>query len=117
MATIGPGDRPQLLPVWFIWLEETFYFVVPQGSEQYENLRHNQQVSISLPDVEKVVILEGEAHVCDRQTTDDMAAYFYNKYEFDYTSDPDYRWFLVSVVPSRILAWGDGYEDEGPVVK
>lgn len=117
MATVGRDQKPQLLPVWFIWLEEIFYFVVAQGSEQYENLRHNQQVTVSMPDIKKVIIIEGVAEICDRQTTEEMADYFYNKYEFDYTQDQEFTWYLVAVEPTRILSWGDGFDEEGVVVK
>lgn len=116
MATITPSDTPHLLPVWFVWMEKTFYFVVAQGSEQFENLRRNQNVAITLPDAEKVIIIEGEAHTCDRHKTAEMADHFYHKYEFDYTQDDEYKWYLVALEPTRVLAWGDGHDEDGVVV-
>ena len=113
VSTVRADDSPHLLPVWFVWLENNFYFVTPTHSEQYENLKGNQKVSITLPDPDRVIMIEGEAHASSRTTIDKLAEYFYNKYEFDFTQDPEIEWRLVEVTPSRMLAWGDGFEHEG----
>ncbi|MDJ0752390.1 MAG: pyridoxamine 5'-phosphate oxidase family protein [Ardenticatenaceae bacterium] len=113
VGTVRDDDTPHLLPVWFVWLDNTFYFVVATESEQFNNLRGNQAVSVVLPDPDRVIMIEGEAHASDRKTTDQLADYFYNKYEFDFTQDPEIDWRLVEVTPTRVLAWGDGYDHEG----
>ena len=113
VATMRPSLAPHLVPVWFVWSERIFYFVVATDSEQFENLRGNQKVAITLPDAEKVVIIEGEAHASNRATSQKMANFFYNKYEFDYTQDREVSWRLVEVTPERILAWGDGFDELG----
>lgn len=113
LVTVRPDDSPQMFPTWFVWLEEKLYFVVAKSSQQYENLRANQDVSVALPDAEKGVVVEGEAHASDRQTREVLADYFYNKYEFDFTADPEIDWQLVEVTPSSILSWGDGFDHEG----
>ena len=66
-----------------------------------------------LPDTGSVVIIEGEAHGVGRARTEEMAEYFYNKYEWDFRYDESMDWKLVEVTPHRILAWGDGYDEEG----
>ncbi len=113
VSTVRPDNSPHLLPVWFVWLDNIFYFVVPTHSEQYENLKLNQRVSISLPDPERVIMIEGEAHASSRTASEKLSEYFFNKYEFDFTRDPEIEWRLVEVTPSRLLAWGDGYDHEG----
>lgn len=113
VATVRPNDTPHLQPAWFVWLEEKLYFVVDSRSEQFQNLRGNQSVSLTLPDAESVILIEGEAHTSDRVTRDTLADYFYNKYEFDFTQDRAYDWKLVEVTPHQIFAWGDGYDQEG----
>lgn len=112
LVIIRPDTTPHLLPTWFIWLENHLYFVVDTNSEQFQSLRLNQQVAISLPDTERGIVIEGEAHASDRQTTQVLAEYFYNKYEFDFTQDPDIRWRLVEVTPRKILSWGDGFDQK-----
>lgn len=113
LVTVRPDGSPQMFPTWFVWLEEKLYFVVSKGSQQFENLRHNQSVTISLPDAEKGVVIEGSAHTGDRQTSEILADYFYNKYGFDYSADKQFDWRLIEVTPTQILAWGDGHDEEG----
>ena len=71
----------------------------------------NQSVTLSLPDTESVVIIEGEAHVADRGTVDVLGDYFYHKYEWDFRYDDSVTWRLIEVTPFKILAWGDGYDE------
>ena len=59
------------------------------------------------------VVLEGEAHAADRATTDTLAEYFYHKYEWAFRYDEAEEWRLVEITPDKILAWGDGYDEEG----
>jgi hypothetical protein len=60
-----------------------------------------------------VIIIEGEAHASDRATTETMADYFFNKYEWDFRYDESMDWRLVEVTPHRIMAWGDQFDSEG----
>ncbi len=113
LVTVRPDDSPQLFPTWFVWLEEKLYFVLNGAGEQFESLRLNQKVAVSLPDADQGIVIEGEAHTSDRQTIEVLADYFYNKYEFDFTQDKEIRWRLIEVTPVQILAWGDGYDEEG----
>ena len=83
------------------------------NNESFANLRGNQLISLALPDTGSVVIIEGEAHAADRATTETLAEYFYNKYEWDFRYDTAADWRLVEVTPHKILAWGDGHDKEG----
>lgn len=113
MATVRGDGRPHLAPVWFVWLGETLYFVTPKNSQKFANLRGNQNLALALPDTGSVIIIEGEAHVADRATTETLAEYFYNKYEWDFRYDEAADWRLVEVTPHKILAWGDGFDGHG----
>ncbi|MCP4356977.1 MAG: hypothetical protein GY796_03035 [Chloroflexi bacterium] len=112
LATVRHDGRPHLAPLWFIWLEGMLYICTPPDTQKYANLIHSQMVSLALPDPDKVIIIEGEAHVADRQTVEFLADQFYYKYEWDFRYDEDnYR--LIEITPHKILAWGDGYDAEG----
>ena len=87
LVTVRPDDNPQMFPTWFVWLENKLYFVVATNSQQFENLRHNQGVSLALTDAERGVVIEGQAHASDRKAIAILADYFYNKYEFDFSQD------------------------------
>jgi hypothetical protein len=96
-----------------VWLDDKIYVATGMETQKFANLRNNQSVTLSLPDTTQVIIIEGEAHVADYQTTDNLAEYFYNKYEWDFRYDESMKWRLIEVTPYRILAWGDGYDQEG----
>lgn len=113
IATVRPDGRPHLTPVWFVWLDEKLYFATDSESRKFLNLHHNQNVSLALPDTSNVLIIEGEAHGVGRGRTEELADYFYNKYEWDFRYDETRDSRLVEVTPHQILAWGDGFDDDG----
>jgi general stress protein 26 len=113
IATVRTDGRPHLTPVWYIWLDDQIYFATGTDTQKFANLYGNQKVALALPDVDNVIILEGDAHAADRKLTDKLGEYFYHKYEWDFRYDDSADWRLVVVSPSKILAWGDGYDQEG----
>ncbi|MGD2049152.1 MAG: pyridoxamine 5'-phosphate oxidase family protein [Chloroflexota bacterium] len=113
IVTVRSDGRPHMTPVWYVWLNERIYIATGTDTQKFTNLRTNQAVALALPDTDSVLILEGEAHAADRQTTDKLGEYFFNKYEWDFRYDEDADWRLVEITPHRILAWGDGFEHEG----
>ena len=102
-----------MVPVWFVWLEGKIYISTGTHTQKYINMYGNQNVSLALPNTEKVVIIEGEAHVANRETTNILADYFYHKYEWDFRYDDSAEWKLIEITPYKILAWGDNYDQEG----
>jgi general stress protein 26 len=113
IATVRHDGRPHLTPVWFVWLGGQIYVAIGTESQKFANLRSNQTVALALPDTGNVIILEGEAHAADRDTSDKLADYFYHKYEWDFRYDDASNWRLIEITPTKILTWGDGFEDEG----
>lgn len=113
IVTVRRDGRPHMTPVWYVWLNDRVYIATGTDTQKFSNLHANQAVALALPDPESVLILEGEAHAADRNTTDKLGEYFFNKYEWDFRYDEDADWRLVEITPHRILAWGDGFEGEG----
>ena len=113
LATVRYDGRPHLSPLWFIWLEEKIYVCTGAGTQKFANLRGNQSVALALPDPLNVIVIEGEAHVAPRADIDKLADYFFNKYEWDFRYDDSAKWQLIQITPMKILAWGDGYDNEG----
>ncbi|MFN2104239.1 MAG: pyridoxamine 5'-phosphate oxidase family protein [Candidatus Promineifilaceae bacterium] len=111
MATVRHDGRPHLTPMWFVWLNEKIYVSTPSQAQKFINMRHNQSVALSLTDALNVIIIEGEAHVADRALIDELADYFFNKYEWDFRYDDSAKWQLVEITPLKILAWGDGFDE------
>ncbi|MCK5921863.1 MAG: pyridoxamine 5'-phosphate oxidase family protein [Methylococcales bacterium] len=113
ISTVRYDGRPHLVPIWFIWLDDKIYVCTGSKTQKFTNLRNNQNVTLSLPDTSNVLIIEGEAHVADRQLIDKLAEYFYNKYEWDFRYDESANWSLIEITPFKILAWGDGHDANG----
>ena len=113
LSTVRRDGQPHMVPVYFIWLDQKIYIATSSYSQKYNNLRYNQNVSLALADSFNVVILEGEAHAAKRDTVEQIAEYFRHKYEWDFTKDKSDDWRLVEVTVQKILAWGDGYDEEG----
>ncbi len=114
IVTVRTDGRPHMTPVWYIWLDDQIYFATGTDTQKFANLRHNQKVALALPDADSVIILEGEAHAADdRKMIDKLGEYFYHKYEWDFRYDDSAEWRLVVITLNKILAWGDGYDQEG----
>ena len=113
ITTVRGDGRPHMTPVWYVWLEERIYIAIGVDSQKFRNLRGNQSVALALPDTEKVIILEGEAHVAERRVAEKLGQHFFDKYEWDFRYDDSDDWRLVEISIDRILAWGDEYDQEG----
>lgn len=112
LASVRYDGRPHLVPVWFVYLDRKFYFATGTETQKWTNLLSNQTVSLALPDANKVVMIEGEAHAVGHQVTQELADHFYNKYEWDFREDESASWRVVEVTPHKVLAWGDGHEEK-----
>lgn len=113
IATVRGDGRPHLTPVWFVWLDDKVFIATGTETQKFSNLRGNQSVTLAIPDPDQVIIIEGEAHAADRESTGKLGEYFFNKYEWDFRYDETADWRLVEITPHKILAWGDGFDDEG----
>jgi pyridoxine/pyridoxamine 5'-phosphate oxidase len=113
IATVRDDGRPHLTPVWYVWLDDRVFIAIGASSVKFANLHLNRNVSLALPDTDRVIILEGLAQVAEERLSDKLAEYFFNKYEWDFRYDDTADWRLVEIHPGKILAWGDGYDHEG----
>jgi nitroimidazol reductase NimA-like FMN-containing flavoprotein (pyridoxamine 5'-phosphate oxidase superfamily) len=72
IATVRPGGRPHVTPVWGVWLGGALYFDGNPTTRWGRNLTANPALSIHLESAEDVVILEGVVE--DLSTDADLAA-------------------------------------------
>ena len=61
LATTRPDGRPHVMPVWGVWLDETFYFSTGPTTVNGRNLVANHAIAVHLESGEDAVILEGRA--------------------------------------------------------
>lgn len=105
MATSRPSGRPHLVPVWFVWLNDSFYVAVQPDSVKARNLRHNQLLSLALEDGSNVLICEGAATPIERPYPQLVREAFDDKYDWQLASEQDYT-LLLRITPRKWLTWG-----------
>ena len=70
ISTVFQDGRPHVVPVWGIWFKNRVHF---QGSLQTawgQNILKNPNIAVHLPDADKVVIIEGTAHIIEDDEID-----------------------------------------------
>jgi hypothetical protein len=61
LATVCPDGRPHVMPVWTVWVDNTFSFVAGVTAPQRENLAHNAHCVIAVASSGLDLVVEGEA--------------------------------------------------------
>lgn len=59
VGTVGPDERPHVVPVWGVWVDGTLYFGGGPDTRWSRNLAANPQVTVHLESGDDVVIVEG----------------------------------------------------------
>lgn len=94
LSTTWPDGKPHCMPVWGIWLEDTFWFSTGRLSRKARNLTANPQCVVSSDHAKGVVVLEGEAaRIQDAKMWKRFAKAYEAKYKFDmsgYSEEPMY---------------------------
>ncbi len=104
VATVRADTRPHLVPVWFAWHNEKVYFCIQCESVKARNLQKNPQIALSLEDGSKVVICEGTTTLIPSPWSEEIAAIFQKKYDWNIYTDEEYN-CLLEVTPKKWLTW------------
>src|SRR5882762_2085546 len=84
IATVHPSNRPHVMPVWGVWVEDAFYFSTGRKSRKGRNLAANPACTVTNDDGEESVIVEGSAEdVKDPAALERVAAAYKKKYKMD----------------------------------
>jgi nitroimidazol reductase NimA-like FMN-containing flavoprotein (pyridoxamine 5'-phosphate oxidase superfamily) len=46
LATIGPGNRPHAMPVWYLYEDRTFIVLTGRGSQKQRNIERCPDVTL-----------------------------------------------------------------------
>src|SRR5205085_325868 len=63
LATVTPGGRPHLMPVWAVWTGEVLWFSSSLRSVKARNIAAGSAVSIATEDPYEPVVVEGTAEI------------------------------------------------------
>jgi PPOX class probable F420-dependent enzyme len=85
LATVWPGGRPHVTPVWGVWRDDALWFSCSRSSRKARNLDRNPAVVATTDDASDPVVVEGHAAVVDDRIA--IAAFAESadaKYETEY---------------------------------
>ena len=70
VSTTRPDGRPHAVPVWGVWLDETFYHGGGPDTRKARNLDQNPALVVHLESGDEVVIIEGVAEKLTKENAD-----------------------------------------------
>jgi Pyridoxamine 5'-phosphate oxidase len=80
-ATTRLGGQPHLMPVWGVWLEDSFWFCTGARTRKAKNLATQSLCVIGTEDADEAVILEGSSQqVTDAAQIKKLVAAYNQKY-------------------------------------
>ena len=103
-ASVRPNGKPHLVPVWFIWHDESVYVCTEPTSVKARNISSNNLVTLAIEDTTKPVICEGEARIVQSPWPNEVQHLFERKYNWDIRIEEQYT-RLIEVTPLKWLAW------------
>ena len=105
-ASLRANGRPHLVPLWFVWHADKLWVCIGRDTQKHANIKRNHNVALALEDGLSPVIVEGAAREeASRTQRDQLARLFSAKYDWDFQTDSDEDWLLVSVTPQKIMTW------------
>ena len=111
LGTVRPDGRPHLVPIWFVFVNDSFWLATGADSVKVTNIRTNPNVVVSLEAGNRPVVAEGTATIRPRPFPTPVVAAFERKYDWDIsvTEDPDVG--LVALVEVAVARWIQGGPD------
>lgn len=114
VATAGEaGGSPYLVPLSYLWEENTLLIATPEASVTSRNLQASGKVRLGLGPTRDVVLIEGTAQPLPlSDVSSDLGDAFAEKTGFDPRElTTPYLYFRIT--PVRIQAWREANELEG----
>ena len=94
LSTVRSNGKPHVMPVWGVWLDNTFCFSTGRQSRKSQNLSRNPHCVVCPETATKAVVLEGTAReVLEGSSLGRFLAAYKKKYGWDMsdTKDPIYQ--------------------------
>jgi nitroimidazol reductase NimA-like FMN-containing flavoprotein (pyridoxamine 5'-phosphate oxidase superfamily) len=113
LATVGPDDRPHVVPLWFVWLDGVAYLNSTRGNLTLRNLERNPVATGSIDDGDayeelRGVLLSGPVQEAgDDPRVEEVARRWSQKY-LGGNPVPYGRWrnrVWLRLRPDRVTSW------------
>lgn len=102
LSTVRPDGRPHAVPVWGVWVDETFHFGGGETTRKARNLAANPHVVAHCESGQEVVIVEGVAEeVTDLQVQERLDDAYEAKYGIRHGTP------VWAVRPRIVHAWSN----------
>jgi hypothetical protein len=103
VSTTRPDGRPHAVPIWGVWIDNSFYFEGSPETRRGQNLAANPAIVVHLERGDLAIMIEGFATITDVAADQfaRIAEAFAQKYDYRPTSREG--WCVV--LPDRVLAW------------
>ncbi|MFJ4330862.1 MULTISPECIES: pyridoxamine 5'-phosphate oxidase family protein [unclassified Streptomyces] len=112
VATADAAGVPCLVPLWFVWHEESVWLCTRLTNPTGRNLRGGGRVRLAFGHTRNVVLIDGEAETFGLREAPSAADAFTAKTGWDPRGDSaSYAWFRVR--PIAVQAWHEERELTG----
>ena len=117
LATVRPQGSPQVNVMWFAWDGSRLRFTHTKDRQKYVNLTKEPRVALSISDpADPYRFLEVRGAVESIEDDDERASFyvsFQERYGKPRPIPPDHRRVVVTVRPTRFVAFDNGRLVEG----
>jgi general stress protein 26 len=101
IASVSPGGRPHVAPVWGVWYQDAFYFSTDQHSRKGLNIASRPSVVIHLESGDEAVMIQGQAEPTkETPLLREVDGEYFKKYAYHLDAGQTYK-----VSPKIALAW------------
>ncbi len=104
LATMRTDGKPHLVPIWFVYINNSIFICIEPESVKGRNLRENARVSMALENGSHPVICEGKAIFIQDRIPLHINKLFKQKYDWDIISETQYTQ-LIEIIPNKWLTW------------
>jgi predicted pyridoxine 5'-phosphate oxidase superfamily flavin-nucleotide-binding protein len=111
LATARPDGRPHLVPIWFVWVNGSFWLATGEDSVKVTNVRANPEVVVALEDGNRPVVAEGTAMIRPRAFPVPVVAAFERKFDWDISVASDADVGRVALIEVAVVRWIQGGPD------
>ncbi len=102
LATVKPNGAAHLVPIWAVLVGDSLWMATAPGTQKVRNVLAHPRAALSLPDPQRVLVLEGTIGVASEAPPEVQEA-FQGKYDWTFTIGEE--WVLLRFVPEKVLSW------------
>jgi hypothetical protein len=112
IATTRPGGRPHMMPVWGIWIDNSFYFSTGRDSRKAQNLISNPGCVVATEQAGDSVIIEGTARlVSETSLLKQCRAAYQLKYDWDMEANGEPFYEVRPAIVFGFIETGDAFTE------